>query len=116
MTISDLALRIRVEPIAHLHERAETLGVGCKWTGWGRARPNAAAVAALAAARRPHRPVASADTDIEIFGDAVSQDQLCLHAASGTVLREERDWHSHQMTIEPSELSIRQVGYVAVDC
>src|SRR6516164_787680 len=68
MTISDLALRIRVEPIAHLHERAEALGVGCKWTGRGRASLNAAAVATLAAARRPHRPVASADTDIEIFG------------------------------------------------
>ena len=86
------ALGMRGEPIAHLHESAEALGISRKVTRGIRSERAllyrcTAAMTALAGARTPDGPVTSADADIEIFGDAIGQNELGLHAAAGTVLR-----------------------------
>ena len=70
---------------------------------------------ALGGACRPHRPVASADAELEILGYKIGQDEFRLHAAPGAVLREKGDRHPKQMAVEPAVLGIRQVGDIAVD-
>src|ERR1700727_512511 len=96
---------MRREPVTHLHERAEALGVGGVRTrrvrdelAWG--HRIAAAMAALSGAFGPHRPIASADAQFEIVGQQIGQNKFGLHAAAGAALGIECDPGTLPMTVE----------------
>src|ERR1700728_275482 len=107
---------MRAEAITHLNEHAVALGVDRKRTWRRRDRVRvAAAMAALAGLRGPHRPVASAHAEAEIVGEAIRQHEFSLNAAPRAFLREISDRLPQPMRVQTAEMGVRQVRQIAID-
>src|SRR5262249_14276218 len=65
----------------------------------------------------PHRPIARANSEVELFGHSVGQDRLNLHTLPGARVVKESlvaaQRLPQQMIVSPAHADIRQVGDIA---